>query len=317
MHELNYALSSRDLLDFLLDLRLLAEVEHFEAKSREEEALKEAKPTIEGTAENVSRFFKRAISQNAKKAEEARKNEAAFRLAHPSLLTYARAIEARNLLFFGDERGEARLALAFACFLDADLPCAKKEIGFAAVSRFLFGDEGLLLKRFASFEGHLQALLPDLKKEKAKARGLIYSGALGLLCLPGAMVATTAAIPFASLLASLGLAAEATAFATSLVAFLSGTEKLLSLQEEEEAFRRLDSSSLSFLLASELTFVEHYRDTLGKEEFKRELDELLQRLESKKGDLDYFSFVEGKKKEEGYAKIRCFHVFDERLMDLV
>ena len=316
MNEVTLSHNEEELRLYCQYLRLLADLEGAEEKVRRDEALKEGSPTFQGTFENVRRGIRRAFSDARGRKEEAEKALQAFHKDHPSLISPTQAKELTSLLFFADERGNARLLFALSIFAgDREHPEEKR--GEEEVSSLLYGRKDVLPPLLHSFYENFKALSPKRHDEEREEilSACLALGVLGLLTCPVAIGATaTLGGLFAGVAISGALTAEAVLFATSLVALAYGAAELEALKGKE---KDLSTEQNALLLATELTLVEMYRKTLGEEDFKTELDGILQGVATLKGDLDFYAFVENGLDETAKDKLASFHAFDDRLASIL
>ena len=150
-----------------------------------------------------------------------------------------------------------------------------------------------------------------------------------MVCLPvllgagagASATATTAALAahgFGDMQIGLGvITMESLLLGAALTGATYAGMKLYNAEKVKKEFRELSPEKNALYLAIQVTYIQRLSKEVDEDVLKEHLDSTLKNMNSLKGDLDYYLFVEKTSTKENKQKIKSFHDFDNRLIKVL
>lgn len=216
-----------------------------------------------------------------------------------------------------DKYGLARTLLAMSLILDPVYPFHYEEEGYEALSDLLFDniwEVGFIKER----------LEDDFSKIARKDLTPTQWGCL--IALAASVTVLVPLVSAAGIAASTGAVAAVDAGALALGGILAGGAVLglgtlaiehSNIKEAKREFRKLNYEESALFLAMETVLIDRARKNLPKEEFKEEINSILEKVDALKSDTSYLLFVEKANPETNKEKIKAFHRFDNHLVKVM
>lgn len=326
--------SDKDLFYYLQWLRLQKAKQLNDAnieRNRKDEVKKESGwENFKRGLSNFGKSISNTVHQTSSKDQTITNALQSFNQKH-SNISEANARSAMVNMFKDDKYGISRLTFAVEVVLDSEYDYEFEKEGLEAASMFLFGNLNHLETIKKDLEHNYKVISGNSLNDGQKA-GLIAIGAAALITtfavpvlgvggLKASAAATTAALAakgFGDMQLAVGLIA-----ANSLITFgaiTGGTYLLMKEHNKHEAmkeFKKLSAEEQNMALAIQGLIIDQLKKECPKDIFKEELDKILQSMNNMKGDMDYFTFVEGDKSANNIKRLKGFHNFDDLLTSIL
>lgn len=289
-----------------------------------------AKPTL---FEKTKKFIANTTFKYEKKDVTIENDLKRFDQKHleRNIISHSKASELSFELFSDDKYGLSKLLFAISVILDDEYEYKYKEEGLREVSSILYKDQNMILDIKDSLESHYKKIAN--KGLSSVQKGILIGTAalslVGIITLPillGGGIAASASTTTALVAAhgigdlQLGLGAitvEALLLGAAFTGAAYGGMKLYNSSKIREEFKLLSPEKNALFLAIQCTHIEMIKDVFSDREFNDILDDILKNLNTLKGDLDYFLFVEKNSVKDNKEKLKSFHEFDKELLKIL
>lgn len=326
--------SDKDLFYYLQWLRLQKAKQLNDAnieRNRKDEVKKESGwENFKRGLSNIGKSVSNTVQRTSSKDQTITNALNSFNQKH-SNVSEANARSAMVNMFKDDKYGISRLTFAVEVVLDSEYDYEFEKEGLEAASMFLFGNLNHLETIKRDLEHNFKAIHGNSLSDKQKAlligigaAALITTFAVPILSVGGlkaSAAATTAALAakgFGDMQLAVGLIA--TNSLLTFAAITGGTYLLMKQHNKLEAmaeFKKLSAEEQNMALAIQGLIINQLKKECPKDIFKEELDKILQSMNNMKGDMDYFTFVEGENTTENQKRLNGFHNFDNLLMEII
>ena len=242
------------------------------------------------------------------------------------------AKEALDTIFKNDENGLTKLLFVVKVILDRDYDYQYyQDEGLAEASKFLYGNQYKLISIKSELEANFKEIAkkPLSKVQKGVIAGVVVASIAASIIIPmlgakalGASAAGISASLKVAGFGAMGAGAVGLTMASLLTAgaMIGGTYAAMTIANKEaikKEFKKSNPEETNLYLAIQCLVIRHLKATLKADEFKEHLDQILQSLNSLKGDLDYYLFVEREDTNANSQKLSGFHGFDRRLITVL
>lgn len=329
MNELQMIYDEKDLFLYCQSLRLSKDKSILQGKMEKEKKEEGESLSFKQKAGNAFKEARRRLRGYDRKKALIEGNLASFSSKNPSCPDLPIAKELLVKLFAGDPYGASKLTFAITILLDKEYEYAYPKEGVEEVSSFLYGNPKEMEGIFASLKENYRDVSPKALSnvQKAALFGVALAASTGALLVPLLSSAGAGAAITGASLAAMGmgevklgvgvLSAESLLFAASLVGATYTGMKLYNEEKVKKQFRRLSPEKGAMYLAIQCVYISRLKKNLKESEFKERLDEILKGVNTLKGDLDYYYFVEKDDLNNNKAKLRSFHNFDAKLAKML
>ena len=196
--------------------------------------------------------------------------------------------------------------LSIRLILDNEYSYRANKKSLEAVSAILYNGEE---NRLNEINTRLQQIYLKIAKKPMsnnQKTALIAVGVLSLLSLGlGSVVAPSGIAITGSTLAgllSIGLVAEGM--------------NLYNKAQVKSDYKSLSVEESAFFLTLKALLIEHAREMMPKNEFKENLNEILESIDDMKSEVGYLLFVENESIDENKEKLNQFHNFDKLMLNV-
>lgn len=234
-------------------------------------------------------------------------------------------------LFASDLNGVSKLLFGVKVAVDNEYNYQYEKDGLKEASVFLFNDENQLQRIKDELEANYKAIA---KKPLSTLQKAVLGTVIATSIVTAIVVPALGANAIASNMAGVSLTLRSAGFvaASSTItsirvasilcasALIAGTYIGMEVHNRsivKEQFKKISPDENNMYLAIQCLIIKHLRNKLSEHAFKNELDSMLQSLNSLKGDLDYYLFVEKEDIKDNTAKLNSFHGFDQRLIKIL
>ena len=331
MAELTNVYNEKDLFVFFQQLRLLTAKKLNDQHVEDTKSVDEEKRTFKGTMKNFGNAIKRGVGRYDKKDSKIESDLESFNSKNTKLMTRGEAVDLIGSLFNDNTKGLSKLVFACTVVLDSEYDYKYVKEGLEEVSTTLFGNSNELINIKKQLENNYNAVSPTSLSnvQKGLLMGAAATSLVGIVCLPillgagaGASAAATttalAAHGFGDMQIGLGvIAMESLLLSAAFTGAAYGGMKLYNSQKVKNEFKKMSPEKNALYLAIQATHIQRMSKFLNNDDFKEQLDTIMKNLNTLKGDLDYFLFVEKESTKENKQKIKSFHDFDDRLIKVL
>ena len=323
--------NEKDLFIFIQNLRLKTAKDLNDRNVEDTKFIKEEKRTFSGTLKNIGNAFKRSAHNYSGKETAIDNSIASFESKDNRLISKSTALDLAESLFCDESRGLSKLVFACAIILDSEYEYKYLKEGLEEASIVLFGNSYELLNIKKQLEDNYNAISPTslTNVQKGVLIGAVAVSLAGVVCLPvllgagagASATATTAALAahgFGDMQIGLGvITMESLLLGAALTGATYAGMKLYNAEKVKKEFRELSPEKNALYLAIQVTYIQRLSKEVDDYELKEHLDSTLKNMNSLKGDLDYYLFVEKTSTKENKQKIKSFHDFDNRLIKVL